>query len=241
VWHYLRNNNASIELYSADESHPSEAGSYAAACSFYTVMFRKNPANISFDYTLNSTDAANIRNAVKAVVFDSLSKWHVGEYDPIASFYADPQPNFEISFSNTSLNSDSWSWDFGDGQISSTQTPTHTYSGGGSYLAVLIASHCAYSDTTSIWVTASTTALENSIPATIHVFPNPVNELLRIESKHESITNILIFDCVGKQIHIPIKLQPHWVEIDFSDIPIGMYFVKVFSGKGCTVFKINRI
>ncbi len=81
----------------------------------------------------------------------------------------------------------------------------------------------------------------NSFPTTIHVFPNPVTELLRIESQNESITNILIFDCVGKQIHITIKLQPHLMEIDFAEIPIGIYVAKVFFGKGCSVFKINRI
>lgn len=241
VWHFLRNNNPSIELYSADESHPSEAGSYAAACSFYTVMFRKNPANISYDYTLNSTDAASIRNAVKTVVFDSLTKWHVGEYDPIAAFYANPQPNFEINFSNTSLNSDSWSWDFGDGQFSSIQNPTHTYLTGGNYLTTLIASHCGYSDTTSIWVTASTTAIENSVfSTTIIVYPNPVNELLQIESQNESISSISVFNLVGQEVFLPIQLQNNKAVLNFIDVEAGLYFVKVFYGTNCSVFKINR-
>src|SRR6476620_4290289 len=35
VWKYLRQNNPGIELYQTDESHPSPAGTYAAACCFY--------------------------------------------------------------------------------------------------------------------------------------------------------------------------------------------------------------
>ncbi len=39
VWNYLRQNYPGIELYQADESHPSAAGSYAAACCFYATPF----------------------------------------------------------------------------------------------------------------------------------------------------------------------------------------------------------
>jgi len=46
VWRYLRE-NTSIDLYSPDGSHPSLAGSYAAACTFYTMIFRKNPTFIT--------------------------------------------------------------------------------------------------------------------------------------------------------------------------------------------------
>jgi len=35
VWRYIREYYPEIELYSGDGSHPSYAGSYAAACTFY--------------------------------------------------------------------------------------------------------------------------------------------------------------------------------------------------------------
>ena len=81
VWRYLRLNNPSIELYIADKSHPNVAGSYAAACSFYTAIFRKDPSGITYNSTLSTSDAAAIRNAAKLVVYDSLLTWHIGEYD----------------------------------------------------------------------------------------------------------------------------------------------------------------
>lgn len=70
VWKYLREHYPSLELYNADESHPSEVGSYAAACCFYTIFFKKNPSLIQYNYTLSNEDAENIRKAVKVVVFD---------------------------------------------------------------------------------------------------------------------------------------------------------------------------
>jgi hypothetical protein len=67
VWKYIRDHHPSIELYNEDESHPSEAGSYAAACTFYTILFKKDPEKIPFDYTLTHKDANAIRKAVKQV------------------------------------------------------------------------------------------------------------------------------------------------------------------------------
>lgn len=81
VWRYIRENYPTIELYIADGSHPSVAGSYAAACSFYTAIFKKDPTQLTYKSSLNSSDAKKIRSATKFVVYDSLLTWHIGEYD----------------------------------------------------------------------------------------------------------------------------------------------------------------
>ena len=81
VWRYIRENYPSIELYDTDGSHPSVAGSYAAACCFYTAIFRKDPSLITYNYTLTPSDASRIRAATKQVVFNNLITWHIGEYD----------------------------------------------------------------------------------------------------------------------------------------------------------------
>lgn len=83
VWKYIRQQYPNIELYAPDESHPSVSGTYAAACTFYAALFRKNPTLITFNSILSGTDAANIKNAAKLVVYDSLLNWHITEYDSI--------------------------------------------------------------------------------------------------------------------------------------------------------------
>ena len=75
LWHYLRDNNPDIELYSGDESHPSLAGSYAAACSFYTMLFEDDPMHITSDEGVDPREADIIRSAAKTVVFDDISRW----------------------------------------------------------------------------------------------------------------------------------------------------------------------
>ncbi len=81
VWRYIRRNYPAIELYQTDDSHPSVAGSYAAACCFYTAIFRRDPTLITFNAGLAGTDAANIRTAVKEVVYNHLTDWNIGVYD----------------------------------------------------------------------------------------------------------------------------------------------------------------
>lgn len=75
VWHYLRDNHNEIELYMPDGSHPSMAGSYAAACAFYTMMFGRDPDSITYEAGLSPKTAHLIRSAVHDVVYDSLWKW----------------------------------------------------------------------------------------------------------------------------------------------------------------------
>ena len=77
LWHYLRDHNPEIELYASDGSHPSLAGSYAAACSFYAVLFQKNPRELAYNPGIADEEAESIRIAASKVVYDSLAKWFV--------------------------------------------------------------------------------------------------------------------------------------------------------------------
>lgn len=76
VWHVIRQQHPEIELYSSDESHPSVAGTYAAAVTFYTMIFRTSPSCINKDMGLDATTAQRIRQTVETVVYDSLDFWY---------------------------------------------------------------------------------------------------------------------------------------------------------------------
>lgn len=75
VWHYIRDHYPDIELYGPDGSHPSLAGSYAAACTFYTVFFRKSPLAIADDCGTDAATARTLRECAKTVAFDSIGSW----------------------------------------------------------------------------------------------------------------------------------------------------------------------
>ena len=143
VWNYIRQNFPLINLYLEDGGHPSVEGSYAAACTFYTIIFRKDPTFISFNSRLKATDASNIKAAVKLIVYDSLMNWHIGEYDPIASFTYLDSGTSQIIYTNSSKNATTYTWYFGDGGTSSSVNPTHKYLNTGPYTIKLIAKRCS--------------------------------------------------------------------------------------------------
>lgn len=149
VWKYLRQYHPGIELYQADESHPSAAGTYAAACAFYATLFNKNPESISYTFSLPPADAQAIRSATKTVVFDSLQKWDFTT-GPKSVFSFTSVPHlFQAQFINQSLYAQSYHWDFGDGTFSDQENPSHTFPGIGLYTVQLIASRCNRYDTTN--------------------------------------------------------------------------------------------
>jgi PKD repeat protein len=143
VWNYIRKNYPSIELYDADESHPSAAGSYAAACCFYVSIFKKDPTLITFDFGLSSTTASTIRNAVKLQVFNTLNLWNFKKL-PASNFkYYMGKGNNEVYFTpTTSYIQQSYLWDFGDGTNSTLAYPSHTYATNGNYTVTLTTSKC---------------------------------------------------------------------------------------------------
>lgn len=178
VWHRIRNLYPALELYQPDESHPSEAGSYAAAVTFYAVLFRKDPTLSNYDFTLSPTDADNIRQTVKSVVFDSLLKWHIGEYDPFADFSAFPVGGADWCWANSSTGADTWAWDFGDGSTDTTFSPTHTFTPG-TWLVRLIASRCGRSDTAYQTISIPTSMPDVNMTQFL-MYPNPPSGVLQI-------------------------------------------------------------
>ena len=133
LWNYIRTNYPEINLYAADESHPSLEGSYAAACSMVSIIFRTDPTLITFYSTLEPVVAEKIKLAAQEVVFNNLLEWHVGEYDPSANFNTSLS-GMNLNINNQSDNSFSFTWDFGDGTSSTDFSPQHSYGAAGNYI-----------------------------------------------------------------------------------------------------------
>lgn len=132
VWKYIRTNYPEINLYAADGSHPSLEGTYAAACSMVTVIFRTDPTLITYSSKLDPVVAEKIRLAAQAVVFNNLMEWHVGEYDP-AVLVNTSSNGLTLQLDNQSASSWNFTWDFGDGNTSTDFSPQHTYANAGVY------------------------------------------------------------------------------------------------------------
>ncbi len=156
VWRKIRSSHPDIELYNNDESHPSPAGSYAAACTFYNMLFRKSAQAITFNPGLPGDWALRIRNAVHEVVHQQLPQWNQGYYDPRPDFLIDSIDNAtgRVTFKNESnklplFGTYHWQnfkryrylWRFGDGSVSNEAQPVHVYNTPGVYTVTLYAAY----------------------------------------------------------------------------------------------------
>lgn len=240
VWNYLRTISPQLELYNPDESHPSVAGTYAAACSFYAALFRSNPENISFNSSLSSLDAATIRAAAKLVVYDSLLNWHIGEYDPQAQFTYLNSGSNEITFSNTSQHAADYVWDFGDGNTDSAENPVHTYAATGNYTVQLIAQQCGLSDTLTQTISVSATGIYQNGNVVINLFPNPVTRQLTLETNPQTATAYTLLNLAGIEIQHGV-INSSKQQIPVAQLPEGIYLLQLYNrDKPAGVYKFVK-
>lgn len=231
VWRYIRKNHPNIELYQTDESHPSVAGSYAAACAFYTLIFRKNPEQITFNFSLPAADARNIKTAVKTIVYDSLAKWFIGKYDPKANYTFNTN-NKTVSFNNTSINAKNYLWNFGNGQTSLEINPTHSFTSNGNYSVSLIAKNCSYSDTASTLIVINdTTGMNNnnSTFSNISWYPNPCISSITLSNQNAIFSNatLMLYNIFGQPVMQLKNISGKKVIIHRNNLPKGIYYAQL--------------
>ncbi|MDB4107396.1 T9SS type A sorting domain-containing protein, partial [Bacteroidia bacterium] len=162
---------------------------------------------------------------------------------PIASFTFDKTnqttTNFDVDFTNTSVDHNSLSWDFGDGSFSTSDNPNHSYTVG-SYTVKLIAVNECGSDTVEK-VVAHTAGVETFNSGNIKVYPNPASNNLSIVSEGlESIDAVVLFDVYGQTIlsYIEVSSSVKNVTLDVSALASGTYYVDIVTSKSKVVKRV---
>ena len=238
AWHYIRANFPSIAMYQADQSHPLAAGTYAAACCFYTAIFKRDPTLITYNFSLSDSDAAHIRQAVKAVVYDSMSHWHIGQYDATAQFTYTVTGN-QLSVTNTSANASGYTWSFGDGQTSTLSSPVHVYAGNGIDTVTLVAINCGKSDTMQVILNLIPAGIAQTFGETsFAVAPNPAQESVSITSSFflSHSCEIEVSDAVGQKAFYLQSTNKALQFVNLSGLRSGLYIISVI-GDGQVVYR----
>jgi hypothetical protein len=68
VWLTAMKEHPELELWQADGSHPTELGTYLAACVFYAVIFHESPDGLTYRAGLSREDARIIQILVSKTV-----------------------------------------------------------------------------------------------------------------------------------------------------------------------------
>lgn len=171
-----------------------------------------------------------------------------GILPPIADFTADVTSIIEgesVHFINLSLNNPTtWNWTFegGNPATSTLENPVIEYFAEGLYDVTLTVTNEGGTNTMTkydyIYVD-HVTSLENVYSKEIILFPNPVNEMLMVQSP-VSIQSIDVFDILGSQV-MKITPEANQCRLDFSKLDAGIYFLKVQTDKENITKKIQVI
>lgn len=242
VWRDLRSKQPGIELYDADESHPSINGSFAAACAFYAILFRSDPALCTFNAGLSSSDAMIIKNTAKKIVFDSLNHWY--RFQPLQAVNADYSHAItgnQVNFTNMSAGAQDYLWDFGDGSTATDKDPVHSYSANGNYQVKLLSGKCNDYDSITKMVNLTTAGI-NPVHAvnTVAIYPNPVNEFMMIQSG-EIIEKLRVLNITGQIVHCLENIKTSTLKLSLDMIMPGQYFIELCSSNGKTVQKFSKL
>lgn len=227
LWHVIRDQLPNTELYQSDESHPTEAGTFAAACSFYAVLFGANIENNNFPSSLPMQEASEIKTLAQIIVADSLDYWR-RFYSPVNAVFSidGTGDNGSFNFINQSYGANQYSWDFGDGQTSTQSDPTHVFNADGEYVVCLTATNgcdtAQYCDTVQV----ATTGINSVVADKMEIFPNPVVDRLHIMNSNSKAT-YAVHDIFGRMLKSGDI--PDGGVIVVGDLDAGMYFLTLMT------------
>ncbi len=227
AWKKVRETHPFIELYNADESHPSPEGTYLAAAVFYSTLYRRPSNDASYTAALDPDTAAILRGIASSTVLDSTATWNIGVNDPDASFTFADQGGGNVQFSHGGAGAHQWH--FSDGTSASSASPLQHFATGG----VISATHiwtdvCGRSDT----ATAEFDLLIAGIGCN-EVWPTPVisalgNGRLLFAGSATHNATLDLFDSMGQlMLHFPPTSADHLV-----NCPSGLFIWRSVSSEG---------
>ena len=213
AWKYVRDNHPTISLYAGDGSHPKPAGSYLAACTFYTSIFHESPVGSTFLGGLDAPTAEILQNAAALAVLDSIDTWKLIHQDSLAQVSFESTldlPTLSASFEENTSYIDSVQWDFGDGATSMDSNPSHSYAQLGEYTVQLIGYGPCGNDTVSQSILfENTTGIEHLQGANTGYLLKRISEdIFELQAEdNNSLSDLRVFDLLGRNIHCTVVAQ----------------------------------
>ncbi len=193
--------DSNLNLYTADNSHPSVFGSYLAACVFYASIFHKPSLGGYHPSSVPSGTAVFLQNIADMTVFDSLSTWRIDTNKTINSDFNYLVNGMNVQFTDQSgvIGADHY-WEFGDGSFSTDQDPLHSYLTAGTFNVEHTVSKNCEGQTTNKDVDIISTGISAlELNSQIEIYPNPNNGLFRISADDTNFPeNMRVYDAQGR-------------------------------------------
>lgn len=222
-------NDTTLVLHSGDNSHPNIDGSYVAALTIFSSIWKQGTSGLSYTAGLSSQLAQYYQSKSDNTIFNSANDWNLHINNPSANFSESISGN-TATFTNLSIsvnNTLTYSWDFGDGNTSSVQNPSHTYATNGTYTVTLIASNCIFSDTITNTIQIGTNSMDENTHTNFEFYPNPTTHQITINVEKQLLGSVYtIYDYTGKAI-LTGKILSEQSDIDLGDLSKGIYLLSI--------------
>jgi hypothetical protein len=126
VWRKVANKHKKISLYHNDLAHPSKYGSYLAACTFYTAIFKESSLG-AYTKTISAEVAKTIQTEASDYVLKNLATYKLdNNYYEIKK--ETPKPGkYKVACYANYPNATSITWYFNDGESSNEPLVEHTF------------------------------------------------------------------------------------------------------------------
>ena len=222
-------NDTTLVLHSGDNSHPNIDGSYVAALTIFSSIWKQGTSGLTYTAGLSNQLAQYYQSKSDNTIFNSTTDWNLLINNPSANFSESISGNI-ATFTNSSSSVNStlnYSWDFGDGNTSSIQNPSHTYATNGTYTVTLIASNCIFSDTITNTIQIGTNSMEENTNTNFEFYPNPTTHQIAINVEKQLLGSVYtIYDYTGKSI-LSGKILSEQSVIDLVDLSKGIYLLSI--------------
>ena len=230
VWQNILNNSTHV-LHSGDNSHPNMDGSYVAACTIFSSIWKQGASGLSYTAGLSSTLAQYYQLISDNTLFNSTNDWNLNINKPTANFSESISGN-TATFTNLSTsiaNTLNYSWNFGDGNTSSIASPSHTYTSSGTYTITLIASNCIFSHTITKTIQVGALSINENAVGNFKFYPNPTTNQITIKVDNQLLGSVYtIYDTIGKSV-LNGKINSELHVIDLGNLSNGVYIIEVAS------------
>jgi len=222
-------NDTTLILHSNDNSHPNIDGSYVAALSIYSSIWKQPSNGIAFNAGLTQSRALYYQQMSDNTIFNSQNDWNLLINNPIANF-SDAISGYTATFTNlsTSINNTlNYFWDFGDGNTSSIQNPSHTYTTSGTYTITLIASDCIFADTSIYTIQIGTNGMKETSDSEFELYPNPTTKQLNLMVDSNLLGSVYtVYDNTGKLV-LTGKINTENTSVELGNLSAGLYLFRM--------------
>lgn len=204
----------SVNLFYSDNVHPSLEGSYLAAATIFTTIFKQDPTNLSYTGGVNTTTATTMRSIAYSTVTNAtyLSTTHLSNYTPTISV------NGNVLTASGSYSNYQW---YLNGSPVGTNSNTYTALQTGNYqVEATNAAGCLIRSFVKP-VTVVMTGIVEELATNFELLPVANNVFDFVSGARGTIS---IFDTQGKMLASFEKTDDH-MQLDLSNNAHGVYLI----------------